>query len=107
MDRADHGRRAAAADLLITDPSDQRSLSELADLAGVSSRTLARLFLIGTGLTFGAWRTEVRLRASLSLLADGVPLTGVARRVGYATPSAFVAAFHREVGISPGRYFSA
>jgi AraC-like DNA-binding protein len=49
----------------------------------------------------------VRLRASLSLLADGVPLTGVARRVGYATPSAFVAAFHREVGISPGRYFGA
>jgi AraC-like DNA-binding protein len=99
-------RAGTVADLLVADPSDQRSLSELAGLAGVSSRTLARLFLDGTGLTFGAWRTQVRLRASLSLLADGVPLSGVARRVGYATPSAFVAAFHREVGISPGRYFS-
>ncbi len=98
-------RAATIADLLTADPADPRSLSELAAVAGVSARTLARLFLDGTGVTFGAWRTQLRLRASLPLLAAGVPLAGVAHRVGYATPSAFVAAFRREVGVSPGRYF--
>jgi AraC-like DNA-binding protein len=98
-------RAAMVADLLEADPADPRTLSELAIVAGVSARTLARLFLDGTGVTFGSWRTQLRLRASLPLLAAGVPLSGVAHRVGYATPSAFVAAFRREVGVSPGRYF--
>jgi AraC-like DNA-binding protein len=29
----------------------------------------------------------------------------VSRRVGYETPSAFTAAFRRETGITPARYF--
>jgi AraC-like DNA-binding protein len=32
------------------------------------------------------------------------PVRRVARRVGYATPSAFVAAFRRTVGMAPGRH---
>ncbi|OJY51625.1 hypothetical protein [Pseudonocardia sp. 73-21] len=32
------------------------------------------------------------------------PERRVARRVGYATPSAFVAAFRRTVGMAPGRH---
>lgn len=98
-------RARQVADLLAADPADPRTLTEFGALAGASARTLARLFVAETGLTFGAWRTKARLRAALPLLASGVPQAGVARRVGYATPSAFVAAFHREVGVSPGRYF--
>ena len=30
----------------------------------------------------------------------------VARHVGYETPSAFVAAFRRETGLTPAAYFS-
>ncbi|NOQ59370.1 helix-turn-helix domain-containing protein [Mycolicibacterium fortuitum] len=39
------------------------------------------------------------------MLAAGMPVAGVARRVGYDTQSAFVAAFRREIGTTPARYF--
>jgi AraC-like DNA-binding protein len=54
---------------------------------------------------FGRWRTLLRLRAALSMLAAGQPVSRVAGRVGYDTPSAFVAAFRRETGQTPGSYF--
>ncbi|MGW4848679.1 helix-turn-helix domain-containing protein [Nocardia brasiliensis] len=49
---------------------------------------------------------QVRLAASLPLLAAGLPIARIAGRVGYTTPSAYVAAFRRAVGVSPGRYFT-
>jgi AraC-like DNA-binding protein len=57
-------------------------------------------------MPFGRWRTQVRLRAALPLLAEGLPVASVARRVGYATPSAFVAVFRKATGIPPGAYFA-
>jgi AraC-like DNA-binding protein/quercetin dioxygenase-like cupin family protein len=72
---------------------------------GASSRTLARAFLAETGLSFGRWRTLARLQAALLQLADGMPVGLVAARVGYRTPSAFIAAFRDQTGVSPGRYF--
>ena len=72
---------------------------------GASSRTLARAFLSDTGLSFGRWRTLVRLQASLPHLAEQVPVSAVARLVGYRTTSAYVAAFRAHTGVTPGRYF--
>jgi AraC-like DNA-binding protein len=69
-----------------------------------SARTLRRLFLAETGLSFGRWERRARLRAALPLLAAGAPVAAAARRAGYATPSAFVAAFRRTVGFPPGAY---
>ncbi|MFD0625227.1 helix-turn-helix domain-containing protein [Streptomyces sanglieri] len=74
---------------------------------GTSGRTLARLFLADTGMSFGRWRTLVRLQAALPALAAGEPLHRVSRGVGYGTVSAFVAAFRRETGTTPGAYFGA
>lgn len=100
-DRA--GQIAAA---LSRDPTDRRTLEEWGRVVGASSRTLARTWLAETGLGFARWRTRCRVHAALPLLADGTAVQVVARRVGYETPSAFVAAFRREVGVSPGSYFS-
>ena len=44
---------------------------------GASGRTLARLFAAETGLTFAAWRAQVRLRVALELLAEGVPVAAI------------------------------
>ncbi|WP_431970877.1 AraC family transcriptional regulator [Nocardia sp. bgisy134] len=99
-------RARAVADALTSDPADQRTLAEFAADVATSTRTLARLFLAETGVGFGQWRTQVRLAASLPLLAAGLPIARIAGRVGYATPSAYVAAFRRTVGVSPGRYFT-
>jgi AraC-like DNA-binding protein len=38
------------------------------------------------------------------MLAAGKPVSNVARAVGYENPSAFVAAFRRETGATPGTY---
>lgn len=100
-------RAAEVASALRADPSDQRSLDMWGRSVSTSGRTLARVWSAQTGVAFGSWRTRLRVQAALPMLADGMPVGTVARRVGYQTPSAFVAAFRREVGVSPGAYFAA
>ncbi|WET78223.1 helix-turn-helix transcriptional regulator [Amycolatopsis sp. QT-25] len=99
------GRALTVARAVIADPADRRGLADFARDAGASERTLARLFLTECRTTFGAWRVQARLRAALPLLAAGMPLTAVSRRIGYSSPSAFVDAFRRAVGVTPGAYF--
>lgn len=96
----------AVAEALLAGPADPRSLEAHARAVGVSRRTLTRLFVQDTGMSFDRWRTHARLRAALPLLAEGQPVSRVAHTVGYATPSAFLAAFRRTVGTSPGRYLN-
>lgn len=91
---------------LLDEPSDDRTLQEWGRAVGASDRTLARRFLAETGLTFAEWRSQARLRTALLLLAAGTPIGAVAYRVGYRTGSAFVAAFRRRVGQTPGAYYA-
>lgn len=93
------------ADALIAEPARGSTLVEWGQRVGASERTLARSFLAETGLPFGRWRTLVRLQAALTELATGRPVAAVALQVGYETTSAFVAAFRRETGLTPGNYF--
>ncbi len=90
---------------LADDPANPRTLSEWGRHIGAGERTLARSFLAETGVPFGRWRTMLRLQAALPALAAGEPVSNVARRVGYETTSAFVAAFRRETGLTPAAYF--
>ncbi|MFD4443106.1 AraC family transcriptional regulator [Nocardia sp. NPDC058519] len=99
-------RARVVAQALLDDPADDRTLAEWGTYAAASSRTLARAFRAETGMTFAQWRTQIRLAASLTPLADGVPVTRIAARVGYRSASAYVAAFRRAVGTSPGQYFA-
>ena len=98
-------RARAVAEGLLADPGDGRTLHAWGHDVGASSRTLARVFIAETGLSFGRWRTLARLQAALLQLAEGVPVGVVSSRVGYRTPSAFVAAFRAHTGTTPGRYF--
>jgi AraC-like DNA-binding protein len=86
-------------------PADDRTLAEWGREVGASERTLARAFVAGAGLPFGRWRALLRLQAALPGLAAGEPVGNVARRVGYESVSAFVAAFRRQTGLTPARYF--
>lgn len=90
---------------LTEDPSDARTLDELASEIGASARTVARKFLSETGLTFGQWRTQQRLLAALERLAAGTSVTAVAFEVGYTDVSSFIAAFKAATGETPARYF--
>ena len=83
----------AVAEALLSDMADQRTLANWGRTVGSRVRTRARIFVAQTGLGFAEWRTCARLSAALPLLATGLGVGVVARRVGYTTPSAFVAAF--------------
>jgi AraC-like DNA-binding protein/mannose-6-phosphate isomerase-like protein (cupin superfamily) len=94
-------RRVTAA--IVQQPEDGRPLAEWAEVAGASERTLARLFLAETGMGFRAWRSQARLLQALVQLNQGQPVTTVALDHGYTSVSAFIAAFHRAFGTTPGR----
>jgi AraC-like DNA-binding protein len=96
---------AQVARALRDNPADQRTLADWGRTVGASERTLARAFVAG-GVPFGHWRTLLRIQAALPPLARGEPVSRVAHRVGYETPSAFVAAFRRVTGITPAAYFA-
>lgn len=88
-------------------PADARTLDAWGVAVGASARTLARLFMTETGLSFAAWRAQVRLLAALARLAAGEKVTSVALDLGYDSPSAFIAMFRRQLGVTPSRYFDA
>ena len=96
-------RRITAA--LKHDPADRRTLEAWGRTVGASSRTLARLFRLQTGMSYQQWQRQVRLLAGLIRLADGQPVTEVALEVGYDSPSAFIAMFKRALGTTPSQYF--
>lgn len=94
------------ADALLADPSDSRDAEAWARVAGVSERTLARLFPDETGMTLVRWRQQVRLLRALERLALGEAVTTVALDMGYASTSAFVKLFRESLGVTPGRFFA-
>jgi AraC-like DNA-binding protein len=95
-------RMRGLVDGVLGDPSDDRSLEQWAQALNVSSRTITRAFSAELAMSFAQWRRLVRMRSALGFLADGMSVTAAGRRVGYGTTSAFVAAFRKVVGCTPG-----
>ncbi len=97
-------RAARIAAILQRTPRDSRPLDGLCRGQGVSARTVQRLFPEQTGQSFEAWRSRLRMLHASSLLADGRKVSDVAEQCGYRSASAFVVAFRREQGVTPGEF---
>ncbi|MGW2014373.1 AraC family transcriptional regulator [Streptomyces sp. NPDC001927] len=97
-------RLVAVCTILRADPADPRTLAELGAATGAGERTLSRLFRSDLGMTFPQWRTQARLYHALRLLADGIPVTTVAHRCGWSSPSAFIEVFRHAFGYTPGAH---
>jgi AraC-like DNA-binding protein len=97
-------RLADACRLVEADLSLPRSLAWLATRVNAGERTLSRLFRSEFGMTYPQWRTRTRLFTAMVLLAEGKSVTDTARATGWATTSAFVDAFARTTGATPGVY---
>jgi AraC-like DNA-binding protein len=97
-------RAARVAMLVQAAPADGRRLHELCRGQGVSARTAQRLFPLETGLTFENWRVRFRFLHASRLLAEGRKVSDVASSCGYRSPSAFVVAFTRQAGVTPGQF---
>ncbi|MEB4615694.1 helix-turn-helix transcriptional regulator [Leucobacter sp. M11] len=92
------------ADAVLADPGDDRSIDAWSWQLSLSVRTVSRIFAREVGMSFSQWRTLVRMAHAVGLLAAGEPVGFVAHRSGYASTSAFSAAFRREFGVSPSEY---
>lgn len=103
-----HDARArAVAEALQREPATPQPLAALARRAGASTRTVQRLFEQDTQLSFVRWRQRLRLLVAIERLEAGASVTDTAIEVGYASLSAFVSAFRREFGVTPGRFAAA
>ena len=99
-------RAARIAHSLLADPGDQRALPSLCKDCGASKRTIQRLFISETRMTFGKWRQQLRLLHALQLIASGEKVTRAALDSGYGSPSAFISMFRKQLGTTPTRYFA-
>ena len=97
-------RAHALALRLQATPSADEGLARLVAESGASLRTLQRIFPRETGLTLEAWRQKARLIHAVGRLAAGASVTLAALDSGYQNVSAFIAAFSRQFGVTPGRY---
>lgn len=100
-------RALALAERLQARPDERAGLSALAGDAGASLRTLQRLFHSETGLSLDRWRQKVRMIHAVAALSAGGSVTAAALDSGYDSPSAFITAFKRQFGVTPGRYRAA
>ena len=100
-----HARLLGLCNELIAEPSLNVSLQQWAARLGTSEKTLMRLFQRETGLSFRGWRQRARLLASLGALHSGASVTQAALQSGYDSTSAFIAAFKRLFGFTPGELF--
>lgn len=91
---------------IISDPGQNKTVEDWAELARMGHRSFTRKFRKETGMTFAEWRQHVRLMEALARLATGQQVTKVAFDVGYNSASAFTAMFHRTFGAAPMDYFA-
>lgn len=97
-------RLRRVCEAIIADPADNRPIDDWASVAGMGRRTFTRAFRHETGMSLAMWRRQVRLVEAASRIAAGETINAVAYDVGYESPSAFIAMFHRELGAPPGAY---
>jgi AraC-like DNA-binding protein/quercetin dioxygenase-like cupin family protein len=86
-------------------PDDPTTVAHWARQFRLDPRTIHRLFVHDTGLTFGQWRRQARLLMALEMLARGERIVDIALAVGYSSPTAFSTMFHRQFGAPPTAYF--
>lgn len=101
----DDPRARKVADFVCQDLSVKTSLSALAQKAGASIRTIERLFIRETGMTFGGWLQRVRAQHALERLAAGDSVASAGSSIAYENTSAFIAMFKKTFGKTPGTYF--
>ncbi len=96
-------RLLALCQSVMANPTLDIAFEQHAENAGASVRTLARLFQAELGTGFAQWRRQVQLATSAAELIQGVPVSQIARSLGYS-PSSFSDMFRRELGVSPSLY---
>lgn len=101
-----HSKLRAIADALLENPADRRTVAEWSEAIALGERTLMRLVVAETGMTFSRWRQQLHIIIALQRLSAGHSVQSVSEVLGYDSVSAFITMFKKALGKSPARYFS-
>lgn len=93
-------------DAMTADPANRATTKTWAKRIGVGERTLNRLLVEETGLSFGRWRQQLHIILALQKLSRGATVQSVALDLGYESASSFVTMFRKALGTSPARYMA-
>jgi transcriptional regulator GlxA family with amidase domain len=94
-----------AHDAILSAPEKDWRVSDLADLAGMTERTLHRHFVKAFGQGPARFVESIRLEAARSALEKGGrSLSEIARLCGFRDAQTLRRAFRKHLGVSPGDY---
>ena len=90
---------------LESNPTQDKSLQEIANMCSVSTAYFRRLFKEYAGVTPSEYRITNRIEYAKRLLRLGtMTIAEVADKAGFEDPAYFCRIFKRRCGISPGKY---
>ncbi len=95
---------AKLIEAVISDPCKDWTVENLADAAGMNSRTLSRKFVASMDTTPARFVERVRVDHARGLLADGLSPKRVAVDAGFGDYQRMRRAFRRQVGIDPADF---
>ncbi|WGS52841.1 helix-turn-helix transcriptional regulator [Paraburkholderia sp. D15] len=101
---SDNHRLQQIASSLLDNPADRSTIAEWGRRYAMSERTLARLVLSETGMTFGRWRERLHIIIALQRLSAGASVHAVSLELGYEGPNSFITMFKKTMGQSPGKF---
>ncbi|WP_416412044.1 helix-turn-helix domain-containing protein [Pantoea sp. App145] len=99
-------RLLAITGTLLQQPGNNATLESLGNQAGITPRTLSRLFRQETGLSFAQWRQQLTITTTINQLSQGMAVEEIASQLGYCNGSALIAMFSKALGLTPQRYFA-
>ena len=89
-------------DWLIAHPEQRPRMQELANLAGMSSRHLTRVFKQATGVSLKVFATQLKLEVAGNLLRDhNLTIETVASKCGFADARQLRRLWTKNFGVSP------
>ncbi len=92
--------------MMTANPADSAGMKTWAKRIGVAERTLNRLLVKETGLSFGRWRQQLHVILAIQGMSRGASVQRVAGDLGYESASSFVTMFRKALGKSPARYMA-
>lgn len=96
---------ARAMTMVLTDISDDITLTKTAAACGMTAAYFSDLFHKQVGKSFKQWLNSVRIEHAKRLLEkNNMPILEVCYECGYNTPSQFIKMFKRETGVTPTEY---
>jgi AraC-like DNA-binding protein len=86
------------------EPGREWTVDLLASVGAMSRSVFAERFRAALGSTPASYVAEVRMNAAKRMLEDGLPVSSIARELGYVSDEGFSRAFRRHSGMTPSAW---